>query len=88
MAVLKHLVPGGMGQGNGDGVIWFPTRDISAESLIVGALEAAFWEMVKLYDFHVWIVIYHKLTALVFLILLIELKFKLLSTKCNSLVTF
>ena len=25
--------------------MWFPARDISAESLIIGALEAAFWEM-------------------------------------------
>jgi hypothetical protein len=47
MAVLRHLIPGNRGH-TGGGVIWFPTRDISTESLIVGALEAAFWEMVKL----------------------------------------
>ena len=60
MAVLNHLVPGGMGQGGGEGVIWFPTRDISAESLIVGALEAAFWEMVNFLEFHVLIKICSK----------------------------
>ena len=47
MSVLKHLIPGSIGYSSGGGVIWFPTRDISAESLIIGALEAAFWEMVK-----------------------------------------
>ena len=30
---------------SGGGAMWFPARDISAESLIIGALEAAFWEM-------------------------------------------
>jgi len=33
--------------GTGDGIsepMWFPTRSISSESLVIGALEAAFWE--------------------------------------------
>ena len=52
MAVLHHLVPSGDGGGTaslrGAGTaqpMWFPSRDISADSLIIGALEAAFWEM-------------------------------------------
>lgn len=45
MAILSHLVPGNRGQTGGGGVIWFPNRDISTESLIVGALESAFWDM-------------------------------------------
>ena len=31
-----------------DGVrnpMWFPTRSISTESLVIGAIESAFWEM-------------------------------------------
>jgi len=46
MAVLKHLtnqMQGG-GTGGGGGVMWYPTKDISIESLVIGALEAAFWE--------------------------------------------
>ena len=48
MAVLRHLIPGSAGQVGGGGAIWFPARDIPTESLIVGALEAAFWEMVRI----------------------------------------
>ena len=48
MAVLRHLIPGSAGQIGGGGAIWFPARDIPTESLIVGALEAAFWEMVRI----------------------------------------
>ena len=48
MAVLRHLIPGSAGQVDGGGAIWFPARDIPTESLIVGALEAAFWEMVRI----------------------------------------
>jgi hypothetical protein len=47
MAVLRHLIPGSRGHTSGGGAMWFPARDISTESLIVGALEAAFWEMVN-----------------------------------------
>ncbi len=25
--------------------MWFPSRDVSTDSLIIGALEAAFWDM-------------------------------------------
>ncbi len=49
MAVLKHLVPdeySGSTSGNGiDQAMWFPSRDISSDSLIIGALEAAFTDM-------------------------------------------
>jgi len=47
MLVLKHLIPGNRGYSGGGGAIWYPARDISSESLIIGALEAAFWEMVR-----------------------------------------
>ena len=38
MAVLKHLtnqMQGG-GTGGGGGVMWYPTKDISIESLVIG----------------------------------------------------
>jgi serine/threonine protein phosphatase PrpC len=52
MSCLNHLVPksgdatdfGTNGNAN-YASMWFPTRDISSESLIIGALESAFWEM-------------------------------------------
>ena len=59
LAVLHHLVPPGA-NGNAAAsasghaganananasVMWFPSRDISPDSLVIGALEAAFWEM-------------------------------------------
>ena len=49
LAVLHHLVPNaGLRSENGHHQpMWFPARDISNESLIIGALEAAFWEMDK-----------------------------------------
>ena len=46
MSVLHHLLPeGGANASCSQNVLWFPSRDISTESLIIGALEAAFWEM-------------------------------------------
>ena len=50
LAVLQHLIPYAVDSDicssvSGGGAMWFPARDISAESLIIGALEAAFWEM-------------------------------------------
>ena len=30
---------------SGNSAMWFPTREISCESLVIGALESAFWEM-------------------------------------------
>ena len=50
LAVLQHLMPYAVDSDicssvSGTGAMWFPARDISAESLIIGALEAAFWEM-------------------------------------------
>ena len=49
LAVLHHLIPNaGLRSENGHHQpMWFPARDISSESLIIGALEAAFWEMDK-----------------------------------------
>jgi len=46
MGVLRHLTNQmhGGGSGGGGGVMWYPTKDISLESLVIGALEAAFWE--------------------------------------------
>ena len=48
--MLQHLIPYAVDSDicssvSGGGAMWFPARDISAESLIIGALEAAFWEM-------------------------------------------
>ena len=52
MACLNHLVPEHQtgafeanGGTNGGHSMWFPAREASTESLIIGALEAAFWEM-------------------------------------------
>jgi len=46
MASLHHLVPDATARGAGTmQAMWFASRDISADSLIIGALEAAFWEM-------------------------------------------
>jgi len=45
-SVGPHLISS-LGDAGGDGVrnpMWFPTRTISTESLVIGALEAAFWE--------------------------------------------
>ncbi len=49
MAVLHHLAPDGTaaapkGAGTSQ-AMWFPSRDVSVDSLVIGALEAAFWEM-------------------------------------------
>lgn len=46
MGVLKHLgqqLRGGP-QGGGGAGLWYPTKDISLESMVIGALEAAFWD--------------------------------------------
>jgi len=46
-SVGPHLISSLGGDASGDGVrnpMWFPTRTISTESLVIGALEAAFWE--------------------------------------------
>ena len=52
MACLNHLVPEHQtgafeanGGTNGGHSMWYPAREASTESLIIGALEAAFWEM-------------------------------------------
>lgn len=52
MACLNHLVPEHQtgafeanGGSNGGHSMWYPAREASTESLIIGALEAAFWEM-------------------------------------------
>lgn len=45
MAVLHHLVPNATAKSSQNQTMWFPSRDISTDSLIIGALEAAFWEM-------------------------------------------
>ena len=52
MACLNHLVPEhhsnsfeANGSSNGGHTMWYPAREASAESLIIGALESAFWEM-------------------------------------------
>ena len=59
MGVLQHLLQQARGHGtgiingpnSGDGVnnmsvsMWYPNREISIESMVIGALEAAFWEM-------------------------------------------
>lgn len=52
MACLNHLVPEHQsnsfeanGSSNGGHTMWYPAREASAESLIIGALESAFWEM-------------------------------------------
>ena len=51
MACLNHLVPKSAeaiddGATNGaHRTLWYPTKEVSQESLIIGALEAAFWEM-------------------------------------------
>ena len=48
MLVLHHLVPNASCPSScSQGTMWFPSRDISTESLIIGALESAFWEMDK-----------------------------------------
>ena len=49
MACLNHLVPESNAfeaNGNNHGAsMWYPARELSTESLIIGALESAFWEM-------------------------------------------
>ena len=52
MACLNHLVPEQQtssfeanGGSNGGHSMWYPARETSTESLIIGALESAFWEM-------------------------------------------
>ena len=42
MGVLKHL--GQQQLHNGSQPMWFPSREISLESMVIGALESAFWE--------------------------------------------
>ena len=59
LAVLQHLIPYAVDSDicssvSGGGAMWFPARDISAESLIIGALEAAFWEMDQQGLYSVW----------------------------------
>ena len=50
MACLNHLVPKSAeatevnGTSNGSS-LWYSTKEISTESLVIGALESAFWEM-------------------------------------------
>ena len=36
--------------------MWFPEKEVSKDSLIIGALESAFWEMVfkKFFFFIIW----------------------------------
>ena len=54
MACLNHLVPKSaeavdVGSTNGASshrtMMWYPAKEVSVESLIIGALESAFWEM-------------------------------------------
>lgn len=55
MGVLLHLLQQARGAGTGilngaggegaSSVMWFPNREISIESMVIGALESAFWEM-------------------------------------------
>ena len=49
MACLNHLVPDHdafeASNGRNGSSLWYPSRELSTESLIIGALEAAFWEM-------------------------------------------
>ena len=52
MACLNHLVPKSaeavdIGSTNGASShrMWYPAKEVSVESLIIGALESAFWEM-------------------------------------------
>lgn len=51
MDVIHHLLPSAENletTHNGrNQVLWFPEREISVESFVVGALESAFYEMVK-----------------------------------------
>lgn len=56
MDVIHHLLPptdtGECAQNGRNQVLWFPEREISVESFIVGALEATFHEMVTLRSMH------------------------------------
>ena len=56
MGVLLHLLQqarggatGILSNAGGDGapstLMWYPNREISIESMVIGALESAFWEM-------------------------------------------
>ena len=52
MACLNHLVPKSAeateingSSSNGSASLWYSTKEISVESLVIGALESAFWEM-------------------------------------------
>ena len=56
MGVLLHLLQQTRGTGTGllnntgsdsmsSTIMWFPNRDISIESMVIGALESAFWDM-------------------------------------------
>ena len=52
MDVIHHLLPAAETnenvQNGRNQVLWFPEREISVESFVVGALEAAFHEMVTI----------------------------------------
>ena len=51
MGVLLHLLQQARGTGTGitgndnSILMWYPNREISIESMVIGALESAFWEM-------------------------------------------
>lgn len=49
MGCLNHLVPDKdsyeASNGRNGASLWYPARELSSESLIIGALESAFWEM-------------------------------------------
>ena len=51
MACLNHLVPKSAeateinGSSSNGSSLWYSTKEISTESLVIGALESAFWEM-------------------------------------------
>ena len=51
MACLNHLVPKSAeavevnGASNGSASLWYGAKEVSTESLVIGALESAFWEM-------------------------------------------
>ena len=53
MDVIHHLLPtvdtNESSQNGRNQVLWFPEREISVESFIVGALESTFHEMVRIF---------------------------------------
>lgn len=63
MTVAHHLVDAGPFceipvKPKGKGALWFPNTDVTPDDLIIGALESAFFDMVKLRYYFLFCYVY------------------------------